>query len=38
MKMENEINSRLDGTVAAVAISSGDTVNQGDELMVITPN
>ena len=38
MKMENEINARLDGTVAAVAISSGDTVNQGDELMVITPS
>jgi biotin carboxyl carrier protein len=37
MKMENEINARLDGVVASVSISSGDNVNQGDELMVITP-
>ncbi|SHJ05878.1 Biotin-requiring enzyme [Malonomonas rubra DSM 5091] len=37
MKMENEINSRLDGTVSAVNISAGDSVNQGDELMVINP-
>ena len=37
MKMENEINARLDGIVTAVNISSGDTVNQGDELIVITP-
>lgn len=37
MKMENEINSRIDGTVAAVNISVGDSVNQGDELVVITP-
>ena len=37
MKMENEINSRLGGTVSAVNISAGDSVNQGDELMVINP-
>ncbi|MCK4622927.1 MAG: biotin/lipoyl-binding protein [Desulfuromonadales bacterium] len=37
MKMENEINARLDGTVSVVSISAGDTVNQGDELLVITP-
>jgi glutaconyl-CoA/methylmalonyl-CoA decarboxylase subunit gamma len=37
MKMENEINARLDGTLSSVSISAGDTVNQGDELMVITP-
>lgn len=37
MKMENEINARIDGTIASVSISAGDTVSQGDELMVITP-
>lgn len=37
MKMENEINARIDGTISSVSISAGDTVNQGDELMVITP-
>lgn len=37
MKMENEINARLDGTISVVSISAGDTVNQGDELLVITP-
>lgn len=37
MKMENEINSRIDGTVSSVSISAGDTVNQGDELIEITP-
>ena len=37
MKMENEINARLDGTLSSVSISAGDTVNQGDELMVINP-
>ncbi len=37
MKMENEINARLDGTVSVVSISVGDSVNQGDELLVITP-
>ncbi len=37
MKMENEINSRIDGTVAAVNISIGDSVSQGDELVVIVP-
>ncbi|MCK4690717.1 MAG: biotin/lipoyl-binding protein, partial [Desulfuromonadales bacterium] len=31
------INARLDGTVSVVSISAGDTVNQGDELLVITP-
>jgi len=37
MKMENEINSRIDGSVTAVNISAGDSVNQGDELIIITP-
>jgi biotin carboxyl carrier protein len=37
MKMENEINSQLDGTVSVINISAGDTVNQGQELMAITP-
>ena len=37
MKMENEINSRIDGVVVAVNISVGDSVNQGDELVVISP-
>jgi biotin carboxyl carrier protein len=35
MKMENEINARLDGTVMEINIKSGDTVNQGDVLMLI---
>lgn len=37
MKMENEINSRIDGTVTVVNISAGDSVNQGDELLIINP-
>lgn len=37
MKMENEINSRVTGTVATLNISAGDSVNQGDELLVINP-
>ena len=37
MKMENEINARIDGTITSVAISAGDTVSQGDELIVMTP-
>ncbi len=37
MKMENEINSRIEGTVAVVNISAGDSVNQGDELLIINP-
>lgn len=35
MKMENEINARLDGTVMEIKINAGDTVNQGDVLMLI---
>ncbi len=35
MKMENEINARIDGTISLVSISLGDTVNQGDELIII---
>lgn len=35
MKMENEINARLDGTVVELKIKAGDTVNQGDLLMLI---
>ena len=37
MKMENEINARLDGIISTVSISAGDTVNQGDELIIISP-
>lgn len=37
MKMENEINARIDGTIAAVNINSGDSIGQGDEVIVITP-
>jgi biotin carboxyl carrier protein len=37
MKMENEINSFLDGTVSGINVNAGDNVNQGQELMSITP-
>ncbi|MBF0352487.1 MAG: biotin/lipoyl-binding protein [SAR324 cluster bacterium] len=35
MKMENEINSRVNGIVQTVQISVGDTVSQGQELITI---
>jgi len=37
MKMENEINSRVDGTVTAILVSAGDSVAQGQELIHISP-
>ena len=37
MKMENEINSRIDGVVSAILVSPGDSVAQGQELIHITP-
>jgi glutaconyl-CoA/methylmalonyl-CoA decarboxylase subunit gamma len=38
MKMENEINAHLDGTVSGINVSAGDTVSQGQELMTIAPD
>ena len=35
MKMENEITSPEDGTVASVAVAKGASVNSGDLLVVI---
>jgi biotin carboxyl carrier protein len=35
MKMENEINSRVSGVVAAVHVQQGDTVAQGQEIILI---
>jgi len=37
MKMENEINSRIDGVISAILVSPGDSVAQGQELIHITP-
>lgn len=37
MKMENEINSRVDGIVTAILVSAGDSVAQGQELIHISP-
>jgi len=37
MKMENQINSDVSGTVAEIKVSAGDTVGGGDTVMVITP-
>lgn len=37
MKMENEINSRVNGTVTAILVSAGDSVAQGQELIHISP-
>lgn len=38
MKMENEINSRVDGTVTAILVNVGDSVAQGQELIHIAPS
>jgi acetyl-CoA/propionyl-CoA carboxylase biotin carboxyl carrier protein len=38
MKMENQINSDVSGTVAEIKVSAGDTVGGGDTVMVITPS
>ncbi|PLY04953.1 MAG: acetyl-CoA carboxylase biotin carboxyl carrier protein subunit [Desulfuromonas sp.] len=35
MKMENDINARLDGTVTEIKVAAGDSVNQGEVLMLI---
>ena len=35
MKMENEIKAATDGNVTAISVSAGDSVVQGQELMVI---
>ncbi|EAT16796.1 biotin/lipoyl-binding protein [Desulfuromonas acetoxidans] len=35
MKMENEINSRVNGTVAAIHVQQGDSVAQGQEILLI---
>lgn len=37
MKMENEINSRIDGTISAILASAGDSVAQGQELIHMIP-
>ncbi len=37
MKMENEINSRVNGTITAILVSAGDSVAQGQELIHISP-
>lgn len=36
MKMENEINARLDGTVTEIKVAAGDSVDQGEVLMLIS--
>ena len=36
MKMENDLSSPLAGTITAVRVSKGQTVNQGDVLVVIS--
>lgn len=36
MKMQNELRSPRDGTVARVAVGAGQTIEIGDVLMVIT--
>ena len=36
MKMENEIMAPCDGTVSAVSVSEGASVNAGDPLFVIS--
>lgn len=35
MKMENEISSPVDGTVASITVKKGDSVNSNDLLAVI---
>jgi biotin carboxyl carrier protein len=37
MKMENEINARIGGTVTAVNVQEGDSVSQGQELVLVSP-
>ena len=37
MKMENQINADVSGTVAEVKVAAGDTVGGGDTVVVITP-
>ena len=35
MKMENDITSPCDGTVASISVNKGDMVSTGDNLLVI---
>ena len=35
MKMENEIFAGVDGTVAAISVSAGDSVNSGDVIVSV---
>ena len=37
MKMENELRSPAEGTVRTIGAAAGDTVNQGDVLVVVEP-
>jgi biotin carboxyl carrier protein len=37
MKMENEIRSPIDGVVAEIAVSEGQTVEAGETLFVVEP-
>jgi len=37
MKMENQINADVTGTVAEIKVSAGETVGGGDTVVVITP-
>ncbi|HUF96589.1 MAG TPA: biotin/lipoyl-containing protein, partial [Ilumatobacter sp.] len=38
MKMENQINADIAGTVAEIKVATGDTVGSGDVVVVITPD
>ena len=35
MKMENEIQAESDGTVAAVCVAKGDTIQEGDAIVTL---
>ena len=35
MKMENEIFAGVDGTVAGISVSAGDSVNSGDVIVSV---
>ena len=37
MKMENQINADVTGTVAEIKVATGDTVGSGDIVVIITP-
>jgi acetyl-CoA/propionyl-CoA carboxylase biotin carboxyl carrier protein len=38
MKMENQINADVTGTVAEIKVATGDTVGSGDIVVIITPS